>query len=690
MVRLEELTPANIRTNPQLLLHQSAPEKPRQFNDSFRGAVLLNSDFFLVSPNCGVLRAPPLGVNREVYMRRDYLYGDDDPLCWPQLYCPEYPHLACIRTPPANMSPSDLFFPLFAPVTRVLFSPCAEYSIVPNIGKLARTYLEKLRAACVDIMKTARRIDKPGTLRAQIELDCNMIDLFLTRLQALPMTYERVYLTVRETQRVTRLLRACIDYMQIYKPRMDGSAEKDPKICDPMIMGAFVEDATTLQNFFRAKIPVWTMRPLKEAALYRIDVLTEIETPENWLVLDPSRLKLRSVYTGAPNQSKYAAMSLFTRDHLRWSNPFRLSSAVIMTRQNPPPPATTSAVDVRFSPYNNRTRSGRAKIPKSSSNVSGFTDPLHELLPPIVPVWREALLQVDVDITRCHSSAKVVGINGLSFPRPDLFASIENTDKRDVAFRTWLRLRSAMLARLSVLDYVPPTLLHQEWRALLTLPYLWELGNKDTKSAQVREKVKRLMSGCCEEFEGDINIDELRGTWRDKEFGTLTENGKREILWEVAEMGFRLEVHALDQRASVANIKDEAHSRDLGRCFPHGLTHPACVDLGSANFGLAHPSWLERAPYLFSLRKVMRSWKGDQPSFVTAINPDGYTELAYLELEKKVAAYYADTFFLYFGRAPTLPRQLQHAPEVSYIPEVRERVSMVQQGKYKDISEWEK
>ncbi|SJL02893.1 uncharacterized protein ARMOST_06234 [Armillaria ostoyae] len=80
---------------------------------------------------------------------------------------------------------------------------------------------------------------------------------------------------------------------------------------------------------------------------------------------------------------------------------------------------------------------------------------------------------------------------------------------------------------------------------------------------------------------------------------------------------------------------------------------------------------------------------GWNPEFMKNSNPNGYTEAAYLQLEKQVATHYTDTFFLYFGHAPTLPRQLGHNPEESYIPECHQRVLMVQQGLYKDVSEWE-
>ncbi len=196
----------------------------------------------------------------------------------------------------------------------------------------------------------------------------------------------------------------------------------------------------------------------------------------------------------------------------------------------------------------NQTRSGRTKVPKPHGNVSGFTDPTHELLPPTIPVWRTALLKIDVNKDQCHSCAKVVGINGLAFPHVDLFTSVDNLDKWAACFRAWLRLRDAIKTWLAIPNFQPPMLLHQEWHALLMLPYLWDSGNTTSKGTQVREKVKHLMSGCFDEFSDDLNLNELQGFWRGKEFGTLADTDKQEILWELSEMGFHLEMHALDCR----------------------------------------------------------------------------------------------------------------------------------------------
>ncbi len=49
------------------------------------------------------------------------------------------------------------------------------------------------------------------------------------------------------------------DYMLIYKPQMDGYADESKvwMVSDPYLMGAFVQDITTLQHFCWAEIPVW-------------------------------------------------------------------------------------------------------------------------------------------------------------------------------------------------------------------------------------------------------------------------------------------------------------------------------------------------------------------------------------------------------------------------------------------------
>ncbi len=78
--------------------------------DGLCGA-MVNEHIFIMSPNCPLLFDPPLGINREMWMRNNYRYSEDDPLSWPQPYCASRPYLSCLRLCERNQSDPDL--PLF-------------------------------------------------------------------------------------------------------------------------------------------------------------------------------------------------------------------------------------------------------------------------------------------------------------------------------------------------------------------------------------------------------------------------------------------------------------------------------------------------------------------------------------------------------------------------------------------------
>ncbi len=130
--------------------------------------------------------------------------------------------------------------------------------------------------------------------------------MFLARMEQLPMSFEHTYLTLRKTQRVARVLRALVDYVQIYKPRMDGQVPQDliPITTDGLLRGAFVCNTTTLQRFHQARIPVWCLCPLMEAVLYCVDALANVLSSDGRIVLANPRLKLHSIYTSPPNSNK--------------------------------------------------------------------------------------------------------------------------------------------------------------------------------------------------------------------------------------------------------------------------------------------------------------------------------------------------------------------------------------------------
>ncbi|ESK81746.1 hypothetical protein Moror_11549, partial [Moniliophthora roreri MCA 2997] len=60
------------------------------------GAFVDGGSYFVTSPNCNNIYMPCLGKH-EVVMRCDYLYGEDDPLNYPQPFISDCCHWATLR-----------------------------------------------------------------------------------------------------------------------------------------------------------------------------------------------------------------------------------------------------------------------------------------------------------------------------------------------------------------------------------------------------------------------------------------------------------------------------------------------------------------------------------------------------------------------------------------------------------------
>ncbi len=183
-------------------------------------------------------------------MRQNYMYGHNDPLSWPQLFCSEYPHFAWIKGR-SQGTPNDPFDILFIPLAPDIFLPSNKASLVHKLGKLRGKQFIKLKSTCTMIIQSSHCITNPPQLKQNILSHCEVLDMFLARMEQLPMSFERTYLTLRETQQVAQVLHALVDYVQIYKPRMDSQVPQDliPITTDGLLRGAFVRDTTTLQRF---------------------------------------------------------------------------------------------------------------------------------------------------------------------------------------------------------------------------------------------------------------------------------------------------------------------------------------------------------------------------------------------------------------------------------------------------------
>ncbi|KAK0471413.1 hypothetical protein IW261DRAFT_1572102 [Armillaria novae-zelandiae] len=443
---------------PETINPRAAPSLPLRPFDSLYGTILNDLDMFVITPNANtVMPRPPLG-NREVYMRENYRYGFDDPLQWPQAFVPDYAHYTCLCwcTPEVN----DPLRPLYLGVTEYDWQEIDDFVIITSLGRMRQSTFRRLQAGCKAVIETVAGVECSAVRPADV----------------IPKD--------AETQRVARELHALVQYMTLYKPLMDvPESDAPPMPVDGGLVGEFSNDATTVQSFFKASIPVWRIISIKELPGVHVDNVCKFSNsphPE-----EPSRLHLPMIFTGSSRDpTKYKKIHEFVTHSMHWVDPFALSSPIVKYRADMPL-IEVNTTKSRYSPYQKKQH-----IQSGASNR--LQDVQHQLLPLIIEPWHLALLAVDANPARCHSCGHpspenkkaIPQENQYTFPQPDIIGTLNTEQKVHSYLISWLRLRGPLFAQLTIPECLPPNLYHQEWRTVLGMGFL----RGDPASGMVAEK----------------------------------------------------------------------------------------------------------------------------------------------------------------------------------------------------------
>ncbi|KAK0472863.1 hypothetical protein IW261DRAFT_1570459 [Armillaria novae-zelandiae] len=392
----EDLMPSKNRGNPKLLLHNGAASTSNSPFDGRYGTILDGQDSIIVTPNSSFMPCPPIGAQREVYMRANYRYGTDDHLQWPQAYIDQYPHFACIHR--VALERNRALHPLFHGLTHYDFVECDDTAIVRGVGHLRPSTFLRLQSACQAVINSVGGVNGSNTMLSGLQSHVSLIELLLGCLHALPMSFARVCLTVAETQHVTCELHVFIEYMTIYKPLMEAPESDAPSMPVDDMLGVFSNDATIVQWFFKVGIPVWRMVAMKDLPGIHIDNLSKFMTPP--FVEEPCPLRLPMVFVGlSRDPQKYRRIQDFTMHSMRWVDPFALSTPITRGREDIPVSMSMTA-STHYSPYQKKSAGSHGKgMPHQ------FIDAKHPFLPPLVESWHLGLLAIVTDSSCCHSSA---------------------------------------------------------------------------------------------------------------------------------------------------------------------------------------------------------------------------------------------------------------------------------------------
>jgi len=199
---------------------------------------------------------------REIHLCADFRYGPDDPSLWPQPWIVEYPHLgAILRKPDDPLDPLSIMW--WDPSHNDFESFSG--GIIDGLGELSKSKLSLLEvmmrgleSRIEDYNESCTDSHPPNSyLLSMVKA---MQDAYV-RLRSLKITFTEMRFGLTEFQRYFLEVRGCLDYVVLYKLRMDGQKPVATTVAD--CIGVFTNIAHIVQDFHTAGLPVWFLRPYK-------------------------------------------------------------------------------------------------------------------------------------------------------------------------------------------------------------------------------------------------------------------------------------------------------------------------------------------------------------------------------------------------------------------------------------------
>ena len=224
---------------------------------SFDGRVAaVVGDFVCTMPNQTQNFLSPMQKS-EMKLRADIRYGPDDATLWPQPWVEMYCHLGTIPRKPND--PNDCLSIMWWDPTRDDFKSF-DGSLVDGLGELSGLKLlsfQKMMTSLEDRVED-HKCAFLKTNKLVLLLARSMQDAFM-RLNSLKTMFTKIWVGVTEFQRYYLELCGCLDYLEIYKPRMEGGRPPVESVVN--CIGTITNIPSIVQDFYTAGLPVWFLQP---------------------------------------------------------------------------------------------------------------------------------------------------------------------------------------------------------------------------------------------------------------------------------------------------------------------------------------------------------------------------------------------------------------------------------------------
>ncbi|ESK85325.1 hypothetical protein Moror_5991 [Moniliophthora roreri MCA 2997] len=585
------------------------------------------------------------------------IYIPYDPLSYSQPFIPDHCHWAALQHRPSSGDPAAIWWD--APPA-VAFSE-DENGAAKGMGMWDATFLEKFKAdyealqSRVLIYSTSQH-GKGQDTNSFISALSPHLEQAMNHLTSFALPYHRTHQLFSYFQQWYLELKAALDWIEVYQPSMTSRTMRiSSGMAEPNAMGAFLSDATHCEMFFLAGLPFWLVRPHMHHHLTCIDHEVVPLTPTSLHIqLDPFTIHSRNVvFSGTGNdKAKAFALEDYGRSLVRFTDPFSMASEPDHPEPSLPPTNTSSGACGTSHSQNwkgKRSHSPYTKPQKTSTDHNKFTEIKGPYTPPVPDVWVQALGATD----RSKQPQKAVALNsGYAFPEPGLilYAGLTSTDRMVQYLKTWLHFRAVLIFHHQLpflLPTAPPaaygTWSPKQWRTLLAL------HNKSSDSGVVQARQRKSI-------------------WKAKQ--SKKPAIVMEIIWELFELNFCFEFHALNSKLGHSSVHRNVGMHDITsfeplvqNCFPGstGIWNPTQINWAQSNNGLAASELRRHAKFFLRMRDIVKQWpKANHLPVLqsTKSTIDEYSDNELVEMEQTVAQFYCQSFYKTFGQPPITPHRL--------------------------------
>ena len=207
-------------------------------------------------------------------------------------------------------------------------------SPIHGLGKLSDSKLGELKSSVSVLLSrveafTSNQIKSlaPPTLSPIVKaMEHGLIHLGLVW-----TNFHQMAFGMRDVWRCWLDLMAMLDYMEVYKPRIDSArlGVGSPPAEVANTVGVFTNDICIAQNFFHAGIPFWLTRPASDLGKTNILAAVPFAIPRhNSICFDSHRFNYPTIYQGpATSTRKYEAILHYARNFLHYPDPFAINTS---------------------------------------------------------------------------------------------------------------------------------------------------------------------------------------------------------------------------------------------------------------------------------------------------------------------------------------------------------------------------